>query len=71
LGSTRWLTWVATWSRRPMVVSSISGERMGEGPGKGETDLTEETDNSEDMTEMLAMDRVIFTGEVIVREGGG
>jgi hypothetical protein len=37
-------------------VSSVSGERMGEGPGKGGTDLTEETGNSENTTERLAMD---------------
>jgi hypothetical protein len=39
-------------------VSSVSGERMGEGPasGKGGTDLTKETGNSKDTTERLAMD---------------
>jgi hypothetical protein len=38
------------------VVGSVSSERMGEGPGKGGTDLTEETGNSKDTTERLAMD---------------
>jgi hypothetical protein len=39
------------------VVGSVSGERMGEGPGKGGgTDLTEVTGNSEDTTERLATD---------------
>ena len=39
------------------VVGSVSGERMGEGPGKGGgTDLTGETGNSEDTTERLATD---------------
>jgi hypothetical protein len=37
-------------------VSSVSGKRMGEGPGKGGTDLTKVTGNSEDTTERLAMD---------------
>jgi hypothetical protein len=39
------------------VVGSVSGERMGEGPGKGGgTDLTEVTDDSEDTTEGPATD---------------
>jgi hypothetical protein len=41
------------------VIGSVSGERMGEGPGKGGgtvTDLTGETGNSEDTTERLATD---------------
>jgi hypothetical protein len=41
------------------VVGSVSGERMGEGPGKGGrtvTDLTGETGNLEDTTERLATD---------------
>jgi hypothetical protein len=69
------------------VVGSVSGERMGEGPGKGGgTDLTGETGNSEDTTERLATDsgsgislailvvdtdRVVSTGELIVEEGAG
>jgi hypothetical protein len=69
------------------VVGSVSGERMGEGPGKGGgTDLTEVTGNSEDTTERLATDsgsgilltilvvdtdRVGSTVELIVGEGGG
>jgi len=68
------------------VVGSVSGERMGEGPGKGGTDLTEVTGNSEDTTDRLATDsgsgillailvvdtlRVVSTGELIVGEGGG
>jgi hypothetical protein len=38
------------------IIGSVSGERMGEHPGKGGTELTEETGNSEDTTERLAMD---------------
>ena len=67
------------------VVGSVSGERIGEGPGKGGgTDLTGETGNS-DTTERLATDsgngiqvipvvdrdRVVSTGELPVGEGEG
>ena len=67
------------------VISSISGERMGEGSGKGGgTDLTQEAGNLEDMTEGLATDsgsgirailvgdrdRVISSGELMVKGGG-
>jgi hypothetical protein len=67
------------------VVGSVSGERIGEGPGKGGgTDLTGKTGNSEDTTERLATDsgsgilailvgdrdRVVSSGELMV-EGGG
>jgi hypothetical protein len=39
------------------IVGSVSGERMGEGPGKGGgMDLTEVTDDSKDTTEGPAMD---------------
>ena len=39
------------------VIGSVSGKRMGEGPGKrGGTDLTEVTDDSEDTTEGPATD---------------
>jgi hypothetical protein len=68
------------------VVGSVSGERIGEGPGKGGgTDLTGESGNSENTTERLATDsgsgilaipvvdrdRVVSTGELLVGEGGG
>ena len=66
------------------VVGSDSGERMGEGPGKGGgTDLTEVTDNSEDTTDsgsgirlallILVVDkvRVVPTGELAVGEDEG
>jgi hypothetical protein len=68
-------------------IGSVSGERMGKGPGKGGgTDLTEVTSNSEDTTEWLATDsgsgrhlailivdkvRVDHTGELAVGENGG
>ena len=67
------------------VVGSVSGERIGEGPGKGGgMALTGETGNS-DTTERLATDsgsgilaipvvdsdRVVSTGELLVGEGGG
>ena len=69
------------------VVDSVSGERMGEGPGKGGgTDLTEVTDDSKDMIEGPATDsgsgmrmgvlvvvkvRAVPTGELVVGEDGG
>ena len=69
------------------VVDSVSGERMGEGPGKGGgTDLTEVTDDSEDMIEGPTTDsgsgmcagvlvvvkvRAVPTGELVVGEDGG
>jgi hypothetical protein len=68
------------------VVSSVSGERMGEGRGEGgRTDLTEVTDNSEYTTERLATDPgsgillvilIVDTDRVgstveLVRDGGG
>ena len=68
-------------------IGSVSGERMGKGPGKGGgTDLTEVTSNSEDTTEWLATDsgsgrhlailivdkvRVDHTWELAVGENGG
>ena len=40
------------------IVGSVSGERMGEGPGKGSEDLAEVTGDSEEMTERPATEGV-------------
>jgi len=63
------------------VISSVSGERMGEGPGKGggmatgKSDTTERlaTDSGSGILAIPVVDsnRVVFAGELLVGEGGG